>query len=180
MRNPIFYLSIILLFSCKNGTQESITSKPLEVSDNELINYVEYCNDRFDVCFDYPSNFGAQPEPVNGDGRTFLNEIDSAEIVLYGFLDQGNEGLHTQLDILNEMMEIDDLIESTNGIDVRGIERESGKIHHEKLRIKPDISAGTYDDGSPVNIIYSLQFVYPTSKQSKYNKYWDKMSEKFK
>lgn len=180
MRRIGFLFLVFLMFSCKQENSESIVSKPLEVSDNELINYIEYCNSRFEICFDYPSNFSAQPEPVNGDGRTFLNKIDESEIVLYGFHDQGNEGLESQLDILNEVMEIDSIVEIENGYDVRGVDREDGRIHFERLMIKPDIESGTYEDGTPVNIIYSLQFLYPKEKQEKFKGYWEEMNAKFR
>ena len=170
---------IITFFGCQKDNTETIQSKPLEVSDNEIINYISYCNNRFDACFDYPSNFGAQPEPANGDGRTFLNELDSAQIVMYGFLDDNNEGLKTQINILNEYLEIEKLTDIPNGYELIGKDKESGKIHKERILIKPDSSAGKYKDGKPMNIIYSLQFVYPQSKEKKYQNYWHKMTEKF-
>lgn len=180
MKYPGLLLLIFILASCKKDNSETITSKRLEVSDNEIVNYVEYCNDRFNFCFDYPSNFGPEPEPANGDGRTFINDIDSSEIVLYGFLDQSNEGIDGQLEVLKEFMEVESVQQIKHGYDVRGIEKESGKVHLEKILMKADSTAGKYDDGKPVNIIYSLQFVYPKDKDAKYRDYWKKMSTKFK
>ena len=178
MKRFSLLLLVFALFSCKNESKETISSKKLEVSDNEIVNYVEYCNDRFKICFDYPSNFGAQPEPVNGDGRSFLNEIDSSQIVLYGFLDQGNEGILAQRDILEEVMEIENFSAFKNGFEVEGTENESGFMHLERVMIKADSTAGTYQNGEPINIIYSLQFTFPESKSDKYLKYWDKITEK--
>lgn len=180
MKNFGIFILLLFVMSCQKENQESIVSKQLEVSDNELINYVEYCNSRFDICFDYPSNFSVQPEPVNGDGRTFKNDIDSSEIVLSGFHDQGNEGIEAQLAILEQIMEIDTVIEFQDGYDVRGIDKEDGRVHFEKLMIKADSKFGHYDDGTPVNTIYSLQFIYPKSKEHKYRDYWEKMTAKFK
>lgn len=180
MRFAIF-LILISIFACKSEDKEIIRSKPLEVSDNEIVNYIEYCNDRFNVCFDYPSNFGAQPEPANGDGRTFLNQIDSAYITLFGFIDHDNIGLSHQIDIMKEYMEIETLTEFPNGIEVIGTEIETQKTHKERILIKPDSTSGiTLTNGEPVNIIYSLQFVYPKSKEKKYQLYWRKMTDKFK
>lgn len=179
MMRLMVLLLIITFIGCKNENKETIQSKPLEVSDNEIINYISYCNDRFKACFDYPSNFGAQPEPANGDGRTFLNEIDDAEILMYGSTDHNNGGLSAQIDMINEYVEIDELTELSNGFEISGKDRESGNIHKERMFIKPDSSSGTYDNGKPVNIIYSLQFVYPKDKSKKYQSYWPKMIEKF-
>ena len=174
-------LIIISVFACKTEDKEVILSKPLKVSDNEIVNYIPYCNDRFNACFDYPSNFGAQPEPADGDGRSFINKIDSAEITMYGFLDHENGGLANQIDLLKEFMDIETLTEIQSGIEVSGVEIESGKIHKERILIKPDTTSGiTLANGEPVNIIYSLQFVYPKSKDKKYQFYWQKMTEKFR
>lgn len=182
MRLTIFVL-LLAIIGCKSenkGPQEVIESKPLEISGNEIVNYMTYCNDRFDVCMIYPSNFSAQHEPANGDGRTFRNEIDSAEIVLYGFIDQTNQGLQPQLDLYKEFLEIESQNKIENGYEILGQDLETGFKHKERIFIKPDTTAGSYADGTPMNIIYSLQFTYPVDKDKKYQKYWSKMIEKLK
>lgn len=184
--NPMRFALIFMLFTLvgcqldKKGTQETIESKPLEVSDNEIVNYISYCNDRFDVCFDYPSNFNAQPEPANGDGRTFRNEIDSSEITLYGYLDQENEGLEGQIELYKNFLDIQKMDEIKNGIEIIGKNKDNGFIHKERIYIKPDSKAGTYENGDPMNVIYSLQFTYPEDKSQKYKSYWSKMVKKLK
>lgn len=182
MRLAIFMLLLAFVGCSKENKdpQEVIESKPLEISGNEIVNYMTYCNDRFDVCIIYPSNFNAQHEPANGDGRTFRNEIDSAEIVLYGFIDQTNQGLQPQLDLYKEFLEIDSQTKIENGYEILGQDLETGFKHKERIFIKPDTTAGTYADGTPMNIIYSLQFTYPVDKDKKYRKYWSKMIEKLK
>ncbi|MDO5654664.1 MAG: hypothetical protein Q4G27_00825 [Flavobacteriaceae bacterium] len=180
MKKISIFLIVFALISCKKESGESITSKRLEVSDNEIINYLEYCNDRFEICIEYPSNFSAQPEPANGDGRTFVNRIDSAEIILYGFMDLDNEGLEGQMSIINEMIDVSSLEKSPNGLDIKGIDNETGRIHYEKVRIKTDSTAGLNKDGTPINIIYSLQFVHPKSKEKKFRDYWSRIHSRFK
>lgn len=171
----LFILSSFFIISCKKEPKESISSKPLEVSNNEIVNYIKYCNDRFDVCFEYPSNFGALPEPANGDGRTFSNEPDAAQIIFFGFLDQSNEGLNAQLMLSQDLINIKRIDTLKNGYEITGIDKETKRLHYEKILTKPSVSPSN----DSVNIIYSLQFVYPKNKNDKYKSYWKKLSGKF-
>ncbi|MGI9527498.1 MAG: hypothetical protein ACR2MS_10355 [Weeksellaceae bacterium] len=163
-------LSLLLIQCSKKG--ESIESKQLSTSDNEIINYVEYCNERYDMCFDYPSNFSAQPVPLNGDGRTFINKPDSAEIVMYGFIDETGSELNNQLEVLGDMLKDEKITKLDNGYEITGILLDNGFVYHEKLLVR--------NGENNLQTVSGLQFTHPKSKTQKFSGYWKSMIEKFK
>lgn len=170
LRTFFLFVSIVLFFGCKKDS-EHIESKKLSTSDNEIVNYVEYCNDRYDMCFDYPSNFGAKPDPINGDGRVFINKPDSAEIVMYGFIDETGNDLQSQLDVLGDMLKDEKITKIENGYEISGILNENDYIFHEKILVKKN--------DNNVQVVSGLQFTHPKSKKSKFAGYWENMTEKF-
>ncbi|MXV38336.1 hypothetical protein GO491_06540 [Flavobacteriaceae bacterium Ap0902] len=161
----------IFLFNCKKES-ETIKSKQLEISENEIINYVEYCNDRYDMCFDYPSNFGAQPDPPNGDGKTFINKLDSSKITMYGFIDETGDELEELLSVTGKMLNDEKITKLANGYEITGIQANNNQVYHEKLIVKNS------EEG--LKVVTGLQFMHPQSKTSKFNGYWESMTEKFK
>lgn len=180
MKKLLSYILLsIFLFSCAKKNKETISSKPLKFTDNEIVNYVEYCNDRFHLCIDYPSSFRALPEPINGDGRSFINDTDSATITIYGFIDSDKNGLKSHIELTKELVEIKKINEFENGVIISGVEKESGYLYKEKIIIKP-VKNIDKSIGNSNNIVGTLQLSFPKNKNKKYTKFWDIIRKNFK
>lgn len=59
-------------------------SEDFAVIGNEVIIMEDYCNARFDFCVQYPSNLEETQGPDNADGRTFIAQDTSVEVMVYG------------------------------------------------------------------------------------------------
>ena len=177
MQHRLFLLSFIFSFfmflGCENKKEETVVSKKVEVSGNEVINYIEYCNGRFNMCIYYPSNFAPQPEPSNGDGRTFTNDPDEAEIIVFGSLDTENRGIKEVLDLSKSMLNSPKVEEVPHGFYLTGMEKDTRKIHHEIIVLKEDTA-------NQPNEIHNLVFTYPVDKKRKFRRYWKQISRDFK
>lgn len=176
MYRIVLFLILLLSVSCKNNqNKEIISASPIVVSDNELVNYIEYCNNRFDICIFYPSNFSPMPEPINGDGRTFTDEPDNAEITVYGAIIDKKHGLEDELNAIKSHIDISETIDIPNGFEIVGTERNSNLIHHEIITIKNKMQ-----NENKVNVLHNLTFTYPESKKNKFRNYWKIISQKIK
>ena len=176
MYRTILFLTLILNVSCNNNqNKEIILAKPIVISDNELVNYIEYCNNRFDICIFYPSNFAPLPEPINGDGRTFTDEPDNAEITVYGSNVNKNYNLEDELNAIKSHVNISEQIDLSNGFEILGTEKNSNLIHHEIIIIKSKIQ-----NNNKVNVLLNLTFTYPYSKKNKFKNYWKIISQKIR
>lgn len=174
-----YILFSIFLFSCTKENKETISSKPLKFTDNEIVNYVEYCNDRFHLCIDYPSSFRALPEPINGDGRSFINDTDSAMITIYGFINSENNDLNSHIELAKNMLDIKSIDNTENGILIDGIDKNSGYIYKEKI-ISKQIKNNRESADDFTDVIGTLQLSYPKDKQKKYTKFWEIIRKNFK
>lgn len=139
------------------------------------MNYIEYCNNRFDICILYPSNFTPLPEPINGDGRTFTDTPDKAEITVYGSIINDNYKLKDNLDEIESYVNISDVSDLPNGFEVLGTEKDSDLVHHEITIIKEKKQGD-----NTIKVLHNLIFTYPSSKESKFKNYWDIISENIK
>ncbi|MBV7441875.1 hypothetical protein KRX57_10630 [Weeksellaceae bacterium TAE3-ERU29] len=173
MYRIVLFLILILSISCKNNqNKEIISAKPIVVSNNELVNYIEYCNNRFDICILYPSNFDPLPEPINGDGRTFTDEPDNAEITVYGSNVSENYNLEDELNSIKSYVNISEIIDLPNGFEILGTEKDSDLILHKIIIIKNKMQ-----NENKVNILHNLTFTYPNSKKKKFKSYWKIISQ---
>ncbi|WP_283670554.1 hypothetical protein [Candidatus Ornithobacterium hominis] len=163
-----YYIFLFFIFfCCQSKNIESVEAKPLEITNEELFNYIEYCNDRFNFCFSYPSHFSAQPSSANGDGKTFINKLDDAKIIAFGELDYDNAGLEPHLHFIQDQIKIQDSARVPYGYNFIGFGKNDGKIYHERILIKEKENAN-----SKVNVIYSIQLSYPQKHQKKYTQLW--------
>lgn len=170
-----YYLLFITLASaCKSKTEEEIiVAKPINISENEITNYVEYCNNRFDMCINYPSNFKPEPEPTNGDGRVFSDEPERADIRLYGTQYTAENQMNEILNDLKNEIEIYNLKKYKNRVEIFGIDKEKQLFLYQILLIK---KIDSYDD----DVLCSLSFTYPYEKHKKFKSYWRVISSSFK
>lgn len=169
----------LFFFSCTKKNKETISSKPLKFTDNEIVNYVEYCNDRFHLCIDYPSTFRMLPESINGDGRSFINDTDSATITIYGVINLDNNGLNRYIDLTKNLVDIKGIDNIKNGVLIYGIDKNSGYIHKEKI-ITKQIKNKRDSANDFIDIIGTLQINYPKVKNKKYIKFWETIRKNFK
>ncbi|MRI63853.1 hypothetical protein EDM00_07605 [Ornithobacterium rhinotracheale] len=168
-----YLILVLFFFSCKGKVeQEIIVAKPMDISENEITNYVEYCNNRFDICMNYPSNFKPEPEPTNGDGRVFSNEPDDAEIRIFGSTFSPNSQIKDILEILKEELEIYNLKKDKNRVEVFGLNKTNNHLHHEIIIIKKQAKSKNDE-------LCSLSFTYPHAKRKKFKSYWRIISNSF-
>lgn len=170
-----YFILFLTLFGCKSKNSESVEAKPLEITNEELFNYVEYCNDRFNFCLSYPSHFSAQPSSVNGDGKVFKNKLDNAEIIAFGELDDNQTGLEPHLSFIHKQIEIQDSAKVEYGYNFIGVGKKDGRIYHERILMKEKDEAN-----GKVNVIYSIQLSYPKKHQKKYTQLWANLMHNLK
>ena len=58
--------------------------------------YKRYCNNRYGFCVKYPSYFGIEPAPDNGDGRRFYDR-DGFVMIAYGSMNVFNDTLQSEM-----------------------------------------------------------------------------------
>lgn len=174
----LFTVLILLLFfyGCnKNKVEEIIVAKPIKVSDNEIVNYIKYCNDRFNMCINYPSNFNPLPEPSNGDGRSFTNKPDGAEITVFGAISNEKDPLSYELETIKLDTNILKLTEFENGFAFYGVDVKEKVTRKGKVILRKKI-----EGKDTIKITHNLTFSYPTNKENKFKNYWNVISEDFK
>ncbi|MGV4528871.1 hypothetical protein [Ornithobacterium rhinotracheale] len=169
------YIALVtILAACKGRVeQEIIVASPIDISDNEITNYVEYCNNRFDICMNYPSNFNPEPEPTNGDGRVFSNKPDGAEIRIFGTTFSPRTQLEEIVQSMKKELEIYNLKQDKNRVEVFGFDKENNNLYHEILIIKKQAKSKNDE-------LCSLSFIYPHAKRKKFKSYWRIISNSFK
>lgn len=84
MKATLYFLVILgLLFSCHNNEQQDSKKDINSISKQD---YKQYCNQRYQFCIEYPSNFIPQGVASNGDGQIFSSKDGKTEIRSYGNL----------------------------------------------------------------------------------------------
>lgn len=105
-------LSILILTFCSNiaigqsfSTKHYIEPLPkLVVVGDEIVEFTEYCNARFDFCIEYPVNILLpNPAPANQDGREFISANDNIEVAAFGMY-RINESLADYFEQIQEVI----------------------------------------------------------------------------
>lgn len=155
-----YFLTTILLIS----TFASIAQK----------NYTKYCNTRFQFCIDYPSNFAAQPESDNGDGKAFV--FEKAEIRAYGSLEnEETNNLAQELEYVQKDYTISYKVVKKDYFIVSGTDKKNN-IFYRKTVVK---QLKDYMETGPTQVLQTLTITYPKSQVKTYENYCKKIATSF-
>ena len=181
----IYILSLLIFISCKTDTKntenqkdsteaalkqkalaDSIEKANKALAPKQTLSYKQYCNPRFQFCLNYPSNFIAQPPPVNGDGLSFISSDSTVQFSTWGAFDATFEGLEGNMASVSQNRKITYKTMNDSSYVISGYERD-GSIFYQKTLFKKDI-------------FYTFQLIYPDSLRSTYDEACAKIGESFK
>lgn len=187
MKRTLMVIILMMSLSCKNESvvdvvetieqatesNENEMEKSESVADNQQIKdeFIEYCNDRFGFCLNYPSDFIPQPEPQNGDGRTFLSEDGQVKILTWGNLyDSEFNSLETAYEYAIDTSKgqvVECQVRKNNFFVVSG--EEEGAVFYQKTIQKQEFGD-----------ILSFYIRYPKEESERFDAYCEKIFKEFK
>lgn len=155
--------------STSKSSRTKTVSKTTYISK---VDYIEYCNDRFDFCILYPNDFIPQGQSQNGDGQEFLSRDGKISILFYGSLvdDEFNTmDMNFKHLVKNENIQVSYQLKKDSYYVVSGIKHINGEeyIYYHKTIEKE-------------NILLNWMITYPVSEQHIYDSYCILINEQLK
>ena len=177
MKKTLFFLLALAIgmASCSNdnpktkeATKPTTSSENLDTkpSTNDAVSYETYINPRFGFSILYPTFLTPQPEPENGDGRTFSNgkgEVISV-FASYNVLDDSIEELFKECKS-SYIGTVSYAVQKDNWFVVSGTDEE-GTILYKKTILANDIE-------------YTVNLIYPKAKKQRYDEIVEKVTKSF-
>lgn len=127
--------------------------------------FIQYCNPRFGFCIDHPRGLSKEPDPDNGDGRSFYDS-NGFKLIASGINNVVDDTLATEMKLQsNDFLKITYRAKSENWFVLSGY-------------IGPDIAYyKTYIGKGSIN---HLHIRYPAKVRAKYSDIVTKISQSFK
>ena len=172
----IFFAVVSCLNEPKKNHIEVIEDSNMKLLQNKVnkedLSYLDYCNNRFSYCLEYPSNFVKAQESGNGDGQNFHSEDMNANISIWGEI------------VMNGISGIE--------INYNRDLNHYGLVKYKYLSDKSYIISGQYQDkifykkvvcktinyfGEITEILVSFIIHYPESQKKKFDDYCVKVNK---
>ncbi|MDM1551636.1 hypothetical protein [Empedobacter falsenii] len=137
-------------------------------------NLKKYCNQRFNFCTEYPSNFSGLGESQNGDGQNFISKDKLTKITIFGNLEieDINDLKSTYKSYLTSKNVTYKLIKD-NYFVISGFESKNKIFYIKVIKKKVDYY------GSLTDVLQTVYISYPKTQNDIYSAYCKNIAKNF-